>query len=99
MHPFLEVFDIQKLQFRNPPIYSVAKLKKKIPYSITLGIPSGLAVKYPPAMEETCVQFLYQEDLLVMKWQPTSIFLPGKILWTEEPGGLQSIGSQRAGHD
>ena len=33
------------------------------------------------------------------KWQPTPIFLPGRILWTEEPGGLQSIGSQRVGQD
>ena len=29
------------------------------------------------------------------KWQLTSVFLPGKILWTEEPGALQSIGSKR----
>ena len=29
------------------------------------------------------------------KWQPTPVFLPGKILWTEEPGGLQSMGTQR----
>ena len=27
-------------------------------------------------------------------WQPTSVFLPGESPWTEEPGGLQSIGSQ-----
>ena len=33
------------------------------------------------------------------KWQPTPVFLPGKPLGTEEPGGLQSTGSQRAGHD
>ena len=33
------------------------------------------------------------------KWQPTPVFLPEKIPWTEEPGGLQSIGSQRVGHD
>ena len=32
-------------------------------------------------------------------WQPTPVFLPGECLWTEEPGGLQSIGSQRVGHD
>ena len=31
--------------------------------------------------------------------QPTPVFLPGKILWTGEPGGLQSMGSQRAGYD
>ena len=33
------------------------------------------------------------------KWQPTPVFLLGKIPWTEEPGGLQSMGSQRVGHD
>ena len=30
------------------------------------------------------------------KWQPALIFLPGKISWTEEPGELQSIGSQKS---
>ena len=29
----------------------------------------------------------------------TPVFLPGESPWTEEPGGLQSVGSQRAGHD
>ena len=33
------------------------------------------------------------------KWQPTPVFLPGKIPWKEEPGGLQSIGLQRVGHN
>ena len=33
------------------------------------------------------------------KWQPTPVFLPGKSSWTEEPGGLQSVGSQRVGHN
>ena len=33
------------------------------------------------------------------KWQPTTVFLLGKILWTDEPGRLQSIGPQRVGHD
>ena len=32
-------------------------------------------------------------------WQPTPAFLPGESPWTEEPGGLQSMGSQRVGHD
>ena len=31
--------------------------------------------------------------------QPTPVFLPEKSPWTEEPGGLQSMGSQRVGHD
>ena len=32
-------------------------------------------------------------------WQPTPVVLPGGIPWTEEPGGLPSMGLQRAGHD
>ena len=33
------------------------------------------------------------------KWQPTPVFLPREFPWTEEPGGLQSMGSKRVGHD
>ena len=32
------------------------------------------------------------------KWQPTPVFLPGESPWAEEPGGLQSMGSQRVRH-
>ena len=32
-------------------------------------------------------------------WQATPVFLPGESPWTEEPGGLQSMGSQRGEHD
>ena len=32
-------------------------------------------------------------------WQPTPVFLPGKCPWTEKPGGLQAMGSQRVRHD
>ena len=34
-----------------------------------------------------------------MAWQPTPIFVPGESPWTEEPGGLQSTGSGRVGHN
>ena len=33
------------------------------------------------------------------QWQPTPVYLPGKIWWAEEPGGLQPMGSKRVGHD
>ena len=33
------------------------------------------------------------------KWQPSLALLPGESPWTEEPGELQSMGSQRVGHD
>jgi len=32
-------------------------------------------------------------------WQPTPVFLPEESPWREEPGGLQSMGLQRVGHD
>ena len=32
-------------------------------------------------------------------WQPTPVFVPGESPWTEEPGGLQSVGSENIGHD
>ena len=32
-------------------------------------------------------------------WTPTPVFLPGESPWTEKPGGLQSMGPQRVGHD
>ena len=32
-------------------------------------------------------------------WQPTPVFLPEEIPWTEEPRGLQAIGSFRVGHE
>ena len=50
-------------------------------------------------MRETCVQSLGWEDPLEEGMQPTPVFLPGESPWTEEPGGLQSMGSQRAGHN
>ena len=49
------------------------------------------------AMPETWVQSLGWEDPWRRAWQPTSI-LAWKIPWTEEPGGLQSVGLQRVGH-
>ena len=33
------------------------------------------------------------------QWQPTPVFLPGESAWTQEPGGLQSVGSKKVGHN
>ena len=52
-----------------------------------------------PAMQETQVQSLGQEDLLEKGMATHSSILAWRIPWTEEPGGLQSLGSQRVGHD
>ena len=56
-------------------------------------------VKNLPAVQETWVQSLGQEDPLERARQPTPVFLPGECLWTERPVGLQFIGSHRIRHD
>ena len=56
-------------------------------------------VKGLPAMQETWVQSLGQEDPLEKEKAIPSSTIAWKIPWTEEPGRLQSMGSQRVGHD
>ena len=56
-------------------------------------------VKNPPAMQETWVQVLDQEDPLEKGMATHSNILAWRIPWTERPGGLQSMGSQKVGHD
>ena len=56
-------------------------------------------VKNLPALQETWVQSLGQEHALEKKMATHSNILAWRIPWTEEPGGLQSIESQRVGHD
>ena len=55
-------------------------------------------VKSLPAMQETWVQFLGQEDPPEKEMATRSSIIAWRIPWTEEPGGLQSMGSQRVGH-
>ena len=56
-------------------------------------------VKHLPTMRETRVQSLGQEDPLEKEMATHSSILAWGIPWTEEPGRLQSMGSQRGGHD
>ena len=56
-------------------------------------------VKNLPAMQETQVQSLGWEDALEKGMATHSSILAWRIPWTEEPGKLQSMGLQRAGHD
>ena len=53
-------------------------------------------VKNPPAMQETRVRSLGQEDFLEEEMATHCRILAWKILWTEEPSGLQSMGSQNS---
>ena len=56
-------------------------------------------VKSLPAMQETQVQFLGREDPLEKDMATHSSILAWEIPWTEEPGRIQSMGSQRVGHE
>ena len=56
-------------------------------------------VKNPSALQETWVQSLGWEDPLEKEMATHSSVLAWRIPWMEEPGGLQSMGSQRVGHD
>ena len=55
-------------------------------------------VKNLPTMQETQVRCLGWEDPLEKVMATHSRILAWRILWTEEPGGLQYLGSQRVGH-
>ena len=54
-------------------------------------------LKHLPAMQETWVQSLGREVPLEKEMETHSSILAWRIPWTEEPGGLQSMGSQRVG--
>ena len=64
------------------------------------GLPWWLRwLKNPPVMQEAWVQSLGQEDLLEKGMSTHSSIFAWRIPWTEESGGLQSMGSQRVRHD
>ena len=52
-----------------------------------------------PSMQETRVQSLGWEDPLEKEMATFSSILAWEISWTEEPGGVQSMGLQRVGHN
>ena len=58
-----------------------------------------LLIKNLPAMQEPQVRSLAWEDPLEERMAIHSSILAWRILWTEEPGGLQLLGSHRVGHD
>ena len=61
--------------------------------------PVAQSVKNLPAVQETQVQSLGWGDPLEKEMATHSSNLAWKISWSEEPGGLQSMGLQRVGHD
>ena len=56
-----------------------------------MGFPGGSVVKNLPAVEETCVRSLGQEDPLEKGMAMHCNILAWRIPWTEKPGGLQSM--------
>ena len=71
-------------------------------YEVPQGFPGGSVVKNPLPVQvpqETWVRSLGGEDPLEEEMASHSSILAWKILWTEEPGRLQSMGSQRVGQD
>ena len=62
-------------------------------------LPVGSVSKELPGKQETQVQSLGQEDSLEKGMATHSSILAWRILWTEEAGGLPSMGSQRVRHD
>ena len=98
--PILWVFDLVLLDWGQTIFIS-----NSFPGDIdtTFGYPGASLVaqrlKCLPAMRETWVWSLGQEDLLEKEMATHSSILAWRIPWTEELGGLQSMESQRAGHD
>ena len=78
------------------------KCRKSILFFLNWGIVASLVVqtvKNLPAMQETWIQSLGWEDPLEKGMATHSSILTWTILWTEEPGMLQFMGSQRVRHD
>ena len=85
----------------NKYLYNVLLKKKKecIPFWCIWASLVAQMVKYLPAMWETRIRFLGREDPLEKEMAIHSSTLAWKIPWMEEPDRLQSMGSQRVGHD
>ena len=64
-----------------------------------MGFPDGSVMKNQPAKQETWGWSLDREDALEKGMATHSSILAWSIPWTEEPGGLQYMESQRVGHD
>ena len=87
------------LIYRNKKIGKITFKSLNKCYLLSGDFPGGSAVKNLPVVQETWVRCLGQEDPLEKGMTAHSSFLAWRILWTEEPGELQSVGLQRVGHD
>ena len=93
---------LEKIRFHSNPKEEQCQRMFKLLYScphFTLGSPGASVVKNLPAMQETWVRSLGHKDPLEEGMATHSNTLDWRIPWTEEPGGMQSIGSHRVGHN
>ena len=86
-------------EFFEKPFESTPQEIFNCPYALLWASLVAQRVKRLPTMHETQVQPLGREDPLEKGMAPHSSTLAWKIPWTEKPGRLQSVGSQRVGHD
>ena len=82
----------------SPPGFSVHEIFQ-VRILEQVEFPVAQAVKNPPAMKEIRVRSLGQEDPLEKGLATHSSILAWRMPWTEKPGGLWSMGSQRIGDD
>ena len=103
MFPSIKVFSNKSaLRIRWPQYWSFSfSISPSNKYSglISFRIRASLVAQSLPAMWETPVRALGQEDPLEKEMATHPSTLAWKIPWMEEPGGLQSTGSQRVGHN
>ena len=89
------VFGSKRYEYYNSK-YQLYNLREKETLGASL---VAQTVKRLPAMRETRARFLVREDPLEKEMAIHSSTLAWKIPWMEEPGRLQSMGSQRVEHD
>ena len=82
-----------------PPPFTSVLFRISVMFSFCRASLVAQTVKHLPTMQKTRVQSLGWEDPLEKAMAPHSSTLAWKIPWTEEPGGLQSMGLQRIGLD
>ena len=109
IYPYADMSELYPyaIQYTNHSLYPVIShnkniktIKNKYIYICITGASLvAQTVKNPPAMQKTWVQSLGWKDPLEKGMAVHSSILAWRIPWTEEPGGLQSTGSQRVGYN
>ena len=97
LYPVISEKSLKDFEKTDLPLFM--DLKKIIRVIYILGFPGDSDVKNLPTRQETQVRSLGQEDHLEKGMATHSSILTWRIPWTEEPGGLWSMGSQRVGQD